>query len=77
MNAWLWLALAIVAGGGCVFFAMLGISAGTAYGTNYHTLSERQRWMGATLYRGSLVLSVASAAMAALAAVLAIRQWLA
>ena len=60
-----------------MFFAALGVSAGTAYGANYHSLSERQRWMGATLYRGSIVASVASAAMAVLAAVLAVRQWLA
>ena len=77
MNAWLWLALAVVAGGGAMFFAALGVSAGTAYGANYHSLSARQRWMGATLYRGSLLMSVGSAAMAALAAVLAVRQWLA
>jgi hypothetical protein len=32
--------------------------------------------MGATLYRGSIVLAIASAAMGALAVLLAIRQWL-
>ena len=77
MNAWLWLALAILASGGAVFFAALGVSAGSAYGANYHSLTTRQRWMGATLYRGSLAMAVASAAMAALALLLAVRQWLA
>ena len=77
MNAWLWLALAVLAGGGAVFFAALGVSAGSAYGANYHSLTERQRWMGATVYRGSLVMAVGSAAMAALALLLAVRQWLA
>ena len=77
MNGWLWLALAVVCAGGSVFFAALGVSAGTAYGSNYHSLSVRQRWMGATLYRGSLLMAVGSAAMAALALLLAIRQWLA
>lgn len=77
MNAWLWLALAVLAGGGAVFFAALGVSAGSAYGANYHSLTARQRWMGATLYRGSLLFAVGSAAMAALAVLLAVRQWLA
>lgn len=77
MNAWLWLALGVLAGGGAVFFAALGVSAGSAYGANYHSLTPRQRWMGATLYRGSIVFAIASAAMGALAVLLAIRQWLA
>jgi hypothetical protein len=64
-------------GGGAVFFAALGVSAGSAYGANYHSLTTRQRWMGATLFRGSIVLAIASAAVGALAVVLAIRQWLA
>ena len=77
MNAWLWLALAILAGGGSAFFAFLGVSAGTAYGANFHSLSERQKWMGATLYRGSLVTAVGLAAMSVLAVALAFRQWFA
>jgi hypothetical protein len=77
MNGWLWLLLGIVSGGGAMFFAALGVSAGSAYGANYHSLTRRQRWMGATLYRGSVVLSIASAAMGARAILLAIRQWLA
>jgi hypothetical protein len=77
MNWWLWLALAVLAGGGAVFFAALGVSAGTAYGSHYHSLSRRQKWMGATLYRGSLVAAVGSGAVAVLAVALAVRQFLA
>ena len=75
MNAWLWLALSVLSGGGSVFFAALGVSAGTAYGSHYHSLSRRQKWMGATLYRGSLVAALGSGALAALALALALRQW--
>jgi hypothetical protein len=77
MNAWLWLLLGVLGGGGAMFFTALGVSAGSAYGANYHSLTRRQRWMGATIYRGSIVLAIASAAMGALAVLLAIRQWLA
>ena len=77
MNAWLWLALAVLAGGGSAFFAFLGVSAGTAYGANFHSLSARQKWMGATLYRGSLVAALGLAAVSVLALALALRQWFA
>jgi len=77
MSAWLWLALAVLAGMAAGFFAMLGVSAGTAYGANYHSLSARQRWMGATLYRGSVLAAIGSGALAALAITLAVRQWIA
>lgn len=77
MNGWLWLLLAIVAGGGAMFFTALGVSAGSAYGANYHSLTPRQRWMGATLFRGSIVLAIALAATGAVAVLLAVRQWLA
>lgn len=76
MNPWIWLALAVLAGMAAAFFAVLGLSAGTAYGANYHSLSARQRWMGATLYRGSVLLAVGLAALAALAVFLAVRQWI-
>ena len=75
MSGWLWLALAVLAGGGAGFFAFLGVSAGSAYGANYHSLSERQKWMGATLYRGSLWLAVGSGALAVLAIAIALNYW--
>jgi hypothetical protein len=77
MNGWIWLALGVLAAMAAVFFALLGVSAGSAYGANYHSLSARQRWMGATLYRGSVVMAFGSAALAALAVALAVHQWLA
>jgi hypothetical protein len=76
VNGWWWLLLAVVAGLASGFFVLLGISAGTAYGANYHSLSTRQKWMGATLYRGSVAMAVACALCAALAFVFAIRHWL-
>ena len=76
MNAWIWLALGVLAAMAAVFFAVLGVSAGSAYGANYHSLSTRQRWMGATLYRGSVLMALGSGALAALAVALAMRQWL-
>jgi hypothetical protein len=77
VNGWIWLALGVLAGMAAVFFAVLGVSAGSAYGANYHSLSARQRWMGATLYRGSVALAFGSSALAALAIALALRQWVA
>jgi hypothetical protein len=77
VTPWLWLVLAVLAGAGAVFFAALGVSAGTAYGSNFHSLSPRQKWMGATLYRGSLLAAIGSGAIAVLAVVLAVRHWLA
>ena len=53
--AWWMLVLAGLAlGAASAFFAMLGLSAGTAYGTDYHTLSARQRAMARMLGFGSL-----------------------
>jgi hypothetical protein len=49
-----------VLGMGSAFCAMLSLSAGTAYGTEYHTLSQRQRVMARMLGFGSLAASVAS-----------------
>ncbi|OGT59708.1 MAG: hypothetical protein A3E01_04400 [Gammaproteobacteria bacterium RIFCSPHIGHO2_12_FULL_63_22] len=45
-------------------FAMLGLSAGTAYGTDYHVLSPRQRVMARVLGLGSMVAAVAFAMLA-------------
>jgi hypothetical protein len=42
-------------GGASAFCAMLGLSAGTAYSTDYHTLTARQRVMAKMLGLGSLV----------------------
>jgi len=59
MPWWAWGIAAIVAGMASAMFAMLGLSAGTAYGTEYHVLSPRQRVMARVLGLGSMVAAVA------------------
>lgn len=59
MPWWAWGIGAIVAGMASAMFAMLGLSAGTAYGTEYHVLSPRQRVMARVLGLGSMVAAVA------------------
>jgi hypothetical protein len=72
MSWWMWLIGAALLGMASAFFAMLSLSAGTAYGSNYHTLSRPQRVMARVLYLGSLVAAIvcglAGMALAALAA---------
>lgn len=58
MAWWIWLLACVALGMASAFFAMLSLSAGTAYGTDYHTLSTRQRVMARILYLGSLVLAI-------------------
>jgi hypothetical protein len=59
------------------FFAMLSLSAGTAYGSNYHSLSQAQRVMARMLYLGALAAAIicglAGLALAAWAAKLVIQ----
>ncbi len=66
MTWWMWLLLAIFLAGASGFSAMLSLSAGTAFGTDYHTMTPRQRVMQRLLYRlallGALVLGLAGAA---------------
>jgi L-fucose isomerase-like protein len=57
---WMYLAAGVVLGVGSAFCAMLSLSAGTAYGTEYHVLSARQRVMARMLGVGALAASVAS-----------------
>lgn len=56
---WAWLAGAVLAGGASAASAMLGLSATTAYGTEYHNLSQAQRVMARTLSLASLLATVA------------------
>ncbi len=67
MAWWVWLIVTGVLALASAFFAMLSLSAGTAYGTEYHTLSSRQRIMARILYLGAL----AAAAICGLAGVAA------
>lgn len=46
---------ALACGMGAAAFALLCLSAGTAYGTDYHVLSQAQRRMARMLYLGSLL----------------------
>ena len=55
MTWWMWLLLAIFLAGASAFSAMLSLSAGTAFGTDYHTMTPRQRVMQRLLYRLALV----------------------
>jgi uncharacterized membrane protein len=54
----MWLIAGVLLGMASAFFAMLSLSAGTAYGTNYHTLSQPQRVMARVLYLGALVAAI-------------------
>lgn len=54
LSWWMYVLAGLVLGAAGAFFAMLGLSAGTAYGTDYHTLSARQRLMAKMLGLGSL-----------------------
>jgi hypothetical protein len=58
MSWWMWALLALamaMAGGG---FAFLGVAAGTAFGTDYHVLTPRQRAMARWLTRTAFLMAV-------------------
>ena len=42
---WVWLIVACVMAGSAAFSGMFALASGTAFGTHYHTLTSRQRWM--------------------------------
>ncbi len=42
---WVWLIVAFVMTGSAAFSGMFALASGTAFGTHYHTLTSRQRWM--------------------------------
>jgi ABC-type spermidine/putrescine transport system permease subunit I len=77
MTWWLWLILGVLLAGMTAFFAFLSLSAGSAYGANYHSLSSRQRVMGRLLYLGSLITSLLCAAGGTVAVLLAIKRFIA
>ena len=58
MTWWMWLIASMLSGMASAFFAMLSLSAGTAYGTDYHTLSPPQRVMARALYLGALIAAI-------------------
>ena len=77
MTWWMGLAAAAMLALGCAFFAVLGLSAGTAYGRNYHSLSNVQRLMARALFLGSALLAIATALLGIGFLVWTVRQWLA
>ena len=77
MPAWAWLLATMFFGGASAFLAMLGLSAGTAYGTEYHVLSQRQRAMAKLLGLGSLLGALVCGLLAAACAFWTLRLWLA
>jgi len=58
MSWWVWLIAGVLLAMASAFCAMLSLSAGTAYGTNYHTLSPPQRVMARLLTLGALVAAI-------------------
>lgn len=77
MAWWLWAIVTVVVVGGSGMFAMLSLSATTAYGSHYHSLSPRQRWMGRLLYRGALLAAIACAGLGLVSAVMTLWRLLA
>lgn len=76
MPSWAWLLAALFLGASSAFLAMLGLSAGTAYGTDYHVLSPRQRAMAKLLGFGSLFGALLCGLLAAACAFWTLRLWL-
>lgn len=64
MSWWVWAAGGVLLGLASGLFAMVSLSAGTAYGTEFHNMSPAQRVMARTLYLGSLVASIACGVLA-------------
>ena len=77
MPLWATAVGAIVLALGAGMLAMLGLSAGTAYGRDYHDLTPRQRVMAKLLAFGALLGAVAFATGAAVLAMWTLRHWLA
>ena len=60
---WAWTVGGILLGLASGLFAMVSLSAGTAYGTEFHNMSPAQRIMARVLYLGSLAACVACAVL--------------
>ena len=65
-----------VLGLAAAMLAMVGLSAGTAYGRDYHDLTPRQRVMAKLLAVGALLGAVAFAAGALVLAIWSLGNWL-
>jgi hypothetical protein len=60
LSWWMYLLAGAMLVAGSAFCAMLSLSAGTAYGTEYHVLSARQRVMARMLGVGALAAALLS-----------------
>jgi hypothetical protein len=74
MTWWMWLIAGLLLAGMSAFLAFLSLSAGSAYGSNYHSLSPRQRAMGRLLYLGSLFAALVCGIAGVLAVFLSARM---
>lgn len=61
---WVWLAGSVLLGMASAVFAMVSLSASTAYGTEYHSMSPAQRVMARMLYLGALAAALACGLLA-------------
>ena len=59
LSWWMFLVAGVLLAGASAFCAMLSLSAGTAFATEYHTLSKRQRVMAKLLGVFSLLAAFA------------------
>lgn len=66
----------VVLGLAAAMLAMVGLSAGTAYGRDYHDLTPRQRVMAKLLAVGALLGAAAFAAGAMVLAIWTLKNWL-
>jgi hypothetical protein len=77
MPLWALAVGAVVLAFGAAVLAMVGLSAGTAYGRDYHELTPRQRVMAKLLGFGALLGAVLFAGGALVLAMWALKLWLA
>jgi len=77
MPLWALFVGALVLGMGAGLLAMLGLSAGTAYGRDYHDLSPRQRTMAKLLAFAALLGAAVFGGAALVLAIWALKLWLA
>lgn len=76
MAWWMWLLVAALCVGASAFGVMLSLSAGTAFGTDYHAMSPQQRTMGRWLYRSALLAALVFGLAGGVALLLAVRPLL-
>ena len=76
MPLWALAVGAVVLAFGAAMLAMLGLSAGTAYGRDYHVLTPRQRVMAKLLGVGAWMGAAAFAGGALVLAMWALQRWM-